>query len=159
MGLQKTDRMIIWAAISFLIFVILWKVIRKCKKKTKKKAHPNWNSSEPGYSSDHEKKVMIGCCVSPPSSLISATNSDSSPKPQDWDTESISTVDIEQLRRSERFMANPLAALTEAGASNRDTVKVLKRLSNPVIKNKTASQVRTSSRDENSFSIQNNSLA
>ena len=48
-----------------------------------------------------------------------------------WESYSIAPSEIEELRRSKSFMANPLAALAEAGASNKEIVTILKRLSGP----------------------------
>ena len=101
------------------------------------------NNFKKNKTPDISSETDFICCANHSSSASSASI-DSLPRKPHWtgkydfnpkhDRESITLDEIEELRKIPSFMENPLAALTDAGASNRDIVKVLKHLSTPLAK-------------------------
>ena len=139
--------MLIWAALGCIMFGIFYKILRWCFRKCNKDDTLSQTISDlERYraSQNHETPKAtseVSCCARPsPSTSNASTNAYNDPysdydvfhpRKRGWDAKSISSFEIDQLKDSEMFMSDPLAALLEAGASNRDIVKTLKRLSSP----------------------------
>ena len=142
--------MLIWAAISCIIALFIWK-LWKCCKTVKKPRNSDTSSfiSSKGSLKTYREVGEVTCCANDVSPSASASGSDSysdytdrsarisippiSPGQRDFlrccSNKSITSLQIEELRKSPAFMSDPLGNLKQAGASNKEIFKVLNQLS------------------------------